>query len=129
MSQLRSRDTAPELALRSELHRRGFRYRVDRAPVPEVRSRADLVLGPAKVAIYVDGCFWHRCPEHGTTPKTNADFWDHKLKRNQERDAEVDRLLDEQGWKVVRVWEHENAVAAADRIEDIVRSRNRQHGI
>lgn len=123
MSRLGSRDTAPELALRSELHRRGFRFRVDRAPVPEVRSRADLVLGPAKVAIYVDGCFWHRCPEHGTTPKANADFWDHKLKRNQERDAEVDRLLGEQGWEVVRVWEHESAAAAADRVEDVVRFR------
>jgi len=123
MSRLGSRDTAPELALRSELHRRGFRFRIDRAPVPGVRSRADLVMGPAKVAVYVDGCFWHRCPEHGTMPKSNADFWDRKLKRNQERDLEVDRLLDARGWKVVRVWEHEDAAAAADRVEEVVRSR------
>ena len=123
MSRLGSRDTAPEIALRSELHRRGFRFRIDRRPVPGVRSRADLVLGPAKVAVYVDGCFWHRCPEHGTMPKANADFWDRKLKRNQERDLEVDRLLDERGWKVVRIWEHEDVTAAADRVEGIVRSR------
>jgi DNA mismatch endonuclease (patch repair protein) len=123
MSRLGSRDTAPELALRSELHRRGFRFRIDRAPVPGVRSRADLVMGPAKVAVYVDGCFWHRCPEHGTMPKANADFWDRKLKRNQERDLEVDRLLDERGWKVVRIWEHEDANAAADRVEAVVHSR------
>lgn len=123
MSRLGSRDTAPELALRSELHRRGFRFRIDRAPVPGVRSRADLVMGPSKVAVYVDGCFWHRCPEHGTMPKANADFWDRKLKRNQERDLEVDRLLDEGGWKVVRIWEHEAVSEAADRVEAAVRSR------
>jgi DNA mismatch endonuclease, patch repair protein len=80
-------------------------------------------MGPAKVAVYVDGCFWHRCPEHRTTPKANAEFWDRKLTRNQERDVETDRLLDEHGWAVVRIWEHEDPAEAADRVESLVRSR------
>jgi len=123
MSRVGQRDTAPEVALRSELHRRGYRFRVDRAPVADVRSRADLVFGPARVAVYVDGCFWHRCPEHGTMPKANADFWNEKLTRNQERDAEVDLLLEQRGWKVVRVWEHEQPASAADRVEAAVRAQ------
>ena len=89
MSRVRRRDTAPELELRSELHRRGLRYRVDRRPLKGVPSRADLVFGPAKVAVYVDGCFWHSCPEHGTMPRSNEAFWQDKLARNQERDAAV----------------------------------------
>lgn len=123
MSRVGRRDTAPELALRSELHRRGFRFRVDRAPVADVRSRADLVFGPARVAVYVDGCFWHSCPEHATTPRSNAEFWERKLKRNRERDGETNRLLQEHGWEVLRIWEHENPVEAADRVEAIVRTR------
>lgn len=116
MSRLGRRDTTPELAIRSELHRRGLRFRVDRAPVPGLRSRADIVFGPAKVAVYVDGCFWHSCPEHGTRPKANAEWWERKLDRNQERDRETDCVLREHGWKVVRIWEHEDPVAAADRV-------------
>lgn len=123
MSRLGRRDTAPELALRSELHRRGLRFRVDRAPVLGVRSRADIVLGPARVAVYVDGCFWHSCPKHGTRPKANAEFWDRKLKRNSERDAETNRRLQEHGWAVLRIWEHEDPTEAADRVESLVRSR------
>jgi DNA mismatch endonuclease (patch repair protein) len=123
MSRLGRRDTLPELALRSELHRRGLRFRVDRAPLPGLRSRADIVFGPARVAVYVDGCFWHSCPEHATRPKSNAEWWEKKLRRNQERDAETDRALREQGWEVVRVWEHENPVEAADRIEAVLRTR------
>jgi DNA mismatch endonuclease (patch repair protein) len=123
MSRLGRRDTLPELALRSELHRRGLRFRVDRAPVRGVRSRADVVLGPARVAVYVDGCFWHSCPEHGTSPKANAEWWESKLQRNRERDAETDRLLREHGWEVVRIWEHEDPTEAADRVEQLVRAR------
>jgi DNA mismatch endonuclease (patch repair protein) len=128
MSRLGRRDTAPELALRSELHRRGLRFRVDRAPVPSVRSRADIVLGPARVAVYVDGCFWHSCPEHGTRPATNVSFWDQKLKRNCERDRETNRLLSEHGWAVMRIWEHEDPIAAADRVERVVQSRLQLQG-
>jgi DNA mismatch endonuclease (patch repair protein) len=121
MSRVRRRDTAPELELRSELHRRGLRYRVDRRPLKGVPSRADLVFGPAKVAVYVDGCFWHSCPEHGTMPRSNEAFWQDKLARNRERDATVNELLAAAGWTVVRVWEHEEIDAAADRVESAVR--------
>lgn len=123
MARLGRRDTGPELVIRSELHRRGFRFRVDRAPLPGVRSRADIVFGPARVAVYVDGCFWHSCPEHGTSPKANADWWERKLKRNRERDAETDNALRRHGWEVVRIWEHEDPVAAADRVETALTRR------
>jgi DNA mismatch endonuclease (patch repair protein) len=121
MSRVRRRDTAPELELRSELHRRGLRYRVDRRPLKVIPSRADLVFGPAKVAVYVDGCFWHSCPEHGTMPRSNEAFWQDKLGRNQERDAAVNEALTAQGWTVVRIWEHEEIKSAADRVEEAVR--------
>jgi DNA mismatch endonuclease (patch repair protein) len=114
------------MTLRSELHRRGFRYRVDQAPAPDVRSRADLVFGPTRVAVYVDGCFWHSCPEHGTSPKANADFWKKKLDRNRERDAETNCHLKSRGWQVIRVWEHEDPIKAANRVEAAVDSRLRK---
>jgi DNA mismatch endonuclease (patch repair protein) len=120
MSKLGRRDTLPERAIRSELHRRGLRFRIDRAPLPGLRSRADIVFGPARVAVYVDGCFWHSCPEHGTRPKANAEWWGRKLDRNQERDRETDRVLRENGWEVVRIWEHEDPVEAADRVHRLV---------
>jgi DNA mismatch endonuclease (patch repair protein) len=123
MSKLGRRDTLPELAIRSELHRRGFRFRVDRAPLPGLRSRADIVFGPARVAVYVDGCFWHSCPEHGTKPKANAEWWERKLERNRERDAETDRALREQGWEVVRIWEHEDPGEAAERVIRAIEGR------
>lgn len=123
MSKLGRRDTLPERAIRSELHRRGFRFRVDRAPVPGLRSRADIVFGPARVAVYVDGCFWHSCPEHGTRPKANAEWWERKLDRNQERDRKTDRVLREHGWEVVRIWEHEDPVEGAARVERALRQR------
>jgi DNA mismatch endonuclease, patch repair protein len=125
MSRLGQRDTTPELALRSELHRRGLRFRVDRAPVPGIRTRADIVFPREKVAVYVDGCFWHGCPDHGTMPKANAAFWGPKLARNKERDDEIDQALSQQGWTVIRVWEHEDPVAAADRVEPLVRLTRR----
>jgi DNA mismatch endonuclease, patch repair protein len=128
MAKVRTRDTSPELALRSELHRRSLRFRVDRAPLRELRSRADIVFGPARVAVYVDGCFWHRCPEHESMPKANKEYWEQKLARNVERDAEVDRRLDESGWRVIRVWEHEEPETAANRVEAAVRSRVRSRG-
>jgi DNA mismatch endonuclease (patch repair protein) len=127
MSRVRTRDTAPELELRSELHRRGLRYRVDRRPLKGVPSRADLVFGPARVAVYVDGCFWHSCPEHGTMPRSNEAFWQEKLARNRERDATLNALLATAGWTVVRVWEHEAIAAAADRVEAAVRASLSRH--
>lgn len=90
----------------------------------DVRSRADLVFGPSKVAVYVDGCFWHGCPEHGTMPKANAEFWRQKLEKNKARDATTVAKLRERGWTVVRIWEHECVVEAADLVEDLVRQRH-----
>lgn len=109
-----SRDTKPELALRRELHRRGFRYRVGTAPVAGLRRRADIVFTRRKIAVFVDGCFWHRCPEHGSDPRNNAEWWRSKLDGNVERDRQTNALLSAAGWRVVRVWEHDNPVAAAD---------------
>lgn len=117
----RSRDTGPELKLRRILHARGLRYFVNRRPAPSVRRTADLVFPRAKVAVFVDGCFWHGCPEHHTVAKKNADFWAAKVMRNRERDAETTRLLGDLGWTVVRVWEHTPVEAAADVVEDAVR--------
>jgi DNA mismatch endonuclease, patch repair protein len=124
MQAARRRDTAPELALRRELHRRGYRYRVDVAPLPGLRRRADLVFSRKHLAVYVDGCFWHSCPQHATQPKSNAEWWSDKLATNRRRDRDTDRSLRENGWTVVRVWEHEDAVTAADRIEEVLRSNS-----
>ena len=114
----RRRDTAPELALRRELHRRGVRYYVDRAPMKGVRRRADLVFPRRKVAVYVDGCFWHSCPQHATFPKNNAQWWAEKLAGNVTRDRDTDTRLTDAGWTVVRIWEHENPMVAADRVQE-----------
>lgn len=115
------RDTEPEMRLRRVLFARGLRYRVDRAPLRGVRRRADIVFGPAKVAVYVDGCFWHSCPEHATVPKNNREWWIEKLEANVARDRDTDRQLAEAGWQVIRVWEHEDMEAAADRVMQLVR--------
>lgn len=123
MQSCRGRDTKPELQLRSLLHRRGLRYRVDKSVLKGVRRRADIVFGPAKVVVFVDGCFWHGCPDHGTWPKANARFWREKIETNQQRDADTDERLREDGWEVIRVWEHEDPEPAADRIEKAVRKR------
>jgi DNA mismatch endonuclease (patch repair protein) len=119
----RSRDTRPELILRSLLHRRGLRYRVGARPVPGSRWTADVVFIRAKVAVFVDGCFWHRCPDHYRQPASNVDYWVAKVSRNVTRDQEVDALLSDAGWTVLRIWEHEDPMEAADRIEQQVRSR------
>lgn len=122
--QQRTRDTKPELVLRRLLHARGLRYRIDQQVIPGLRRRADLVFRRAKVAVFVDGCFWHRCPDHGNLPKANAAWWEAKLDRNVERDRDTDQRLADAGWTVVRVWEHEirdDAEAAAHRVAEAVR--------
>ena len=119
----RSRDTAPELALRRLLHAQGFRDRVSARPLKAVRRTADMVFRSAQVAVFVDGCFWHRCPVHSTDPKTNADYWTPKLRRNVERDRETDQLLADAGWVSVRVWEHEDPQEAAGLVASIVTAR------
>lgn len=116
MARQRRRDTGAELALRRELHRRGLRYRVD-VPVPGLpRRRADLLFSKAKVAVFVDGCFWHGCKEHKTMPRANDVWWRQKLDRNVERDQETDRHLIASGWRVVRVWEHDPIDEAVTRV-------------
>jgi DNA mismatch endonuclease (patch repair protein) len=121
MQATRQSGTAAELALRRELHRRGHRYRVDLTPLPGLRRRADIVFPRARVAIFVDGCFWHSCPEHATVPKHNQAWWQTKLAGNVDRDRDTDHRLTQSGWIVLRVWEHEPASAAADRIEELLR--------
>ncbi len=116
-------DTAPEVALRSELHHRGLRFRKHVAPLAGLRCRADVVFSRAKVAVFVDGCFWHRCPEHATFPKANADWWRMKLAQTVERDERNNAALAEAGWLVIRVWEHEDPRPAADRVQRAVASR------
>ncbi|AYV27906.1 Very short patch repair protein [Streptomyces sp. ADI95-16] len=123
MSRQKSKDTRIELALRRALHAAGLRYRVHRRPVKGVRREADIVFGPARVAVFVDGCFWHGCPEHATWPRRNAEFWRGKIEGNQARDRDTDARLAESGWLAVRVWEHEAVDEAAVRVRRIVLAR------
>lgn len=123
MQSNRRRDTGPEKAVRSALHALGLRFRVDFAIRPtEGRSvRPDLVFSRRRVAVFVDGCYWHGCPIHATWPKTNAGFWKDKIETNRRRDADTRRRLEADGWVVIRIWEHEDPAAAAATIEQVVR--------
>lgn len=103
----RRRDTSPEMIVRRRLHALGFRYRVSVRPIRNVRRTADIVFTRAKVAVFIDGCFWHGCPEHYQAPARNAEFWLAKRLRNQERDAETHARLTAEGWRLLRFWEHE----------------------
>lgn len=126
MRSQKRRETEPEMGLRRQLWSRGLRYRVD-APLPISgrRRRADLLFPGPRVAVFVDGCYWHACPQHGTTPKSNTSWWAEKLAANVRRDRDTDTQLDSIGWLSVRVWEHENPAQAADRVELLVRNRAR----
>ncbi|MGA9876875.1 MAG: very short patch repair endonuclease [Solirubrobacteraceae bacterium] len=117
----RSVDTRHEVALRSELHRRGLRFRKHVALVPGVRFRPDIVFPSQRVVVECLGCFWHCCPIDGIVPRTNSDYWGAKLARNVERDQRNARAVAEAGWELVIVWEHEDPVIAADRIEALIR--------
>lgn len=113
--------TDPEMALRSELHRRGLRFRKD-LPL-RVRDRVvrpDIVFTRARLAVFVDGCFWHACAEHGTQPKANTDYWRPKLERNVARDRSVNEALADAGWRVLRAWEHEPVSDVARRVQALV---------
>lgn len=118
----RGRDTRPELALRSAVHALGLRYRVNTRPLSRVRRTADLVFSRARVAVFLDGCFWHGCPQHHTVAATNAGFWADKVTANRRRDADTDRLLADAGWISLRIWEHEDPGEAAQRVRAVVRS-------
>ena len=112
----RSRDTSPELRVRSLVHRRGLRYRVAQRPIPTLRRTADLVFRRAKVAVFIDGCYWHGCPEHYKQPSTNTAYWRDKIEGNRRRDQETDELLAQAGWEVLRFWEHEDEDEVADAV-------------
>jgi DNA mismatch endonuclease (patch repair protein) len=120
MSRQASHDTQPELLLRRALHRQGLRYRVHLRPERGIRRQADIVFTRAKVAVFVDGCFWHRCPQHGTEPKANSAWWKVKLDKNVGRDRETDQVLTAAGWTVIRVWEHEDPETAADHVAELL---------
>jgi len=120
----RHRDTAPELAIRRLTHATGLRYRVDHAPLPSHRRlRADMVFTRTRVAVFIDGCFWHGCPDHHRPARTNAEFWSAKVAGNRERDARTNALLRDAGWTVLRFWEHEPPAAVVARIAAAVRGR------
>ncbi|MFD6876719.1 MULTISPECIES: very short patch repair endonuclease [unclassified Streptomyces] len=124
----RGKDTGPELALRRLLYRRGLRYRVDARPVPEIRRRADLVFPGTRVAVFVDGCYWHGCPEHYRPATRNAEFWRDKIDGNRNRDIETNEALRSAGWTVIRVWEHEAPESAAELIAQRVQARRAAGG-
>jgi DNA mismatch endonuclease (patch repair protein) len=123
MQSNKSRDTKPELALRSAVHALGLRYRVGAKPLAGLRRTADLVFPTARVAVFLDGCFWHGCPEHHTVAAANAKFWADKVSGNRTRDRDTDARLEAAGWVSVRVWEHEDPADAALRVESVVRAR------
>ncbi len=113
MSRQASRDTNPELAVRRLLHGSGHRYRLHR-PVPGLPRRSiDIAFPGPRIAVFLDGCFWHGCPKHATSPKANAEWWRQKLDRNIARDRETTEHLVNAGWTVLRFWEHEDPVSVA----------------
>ncbi|HEX9519622.1 MAG TPA: very short patch repair endonuclease [Streptosporangiaceae bacterium] len=118
----RRADTKPELALRRALHGLGFRYRKDyRLDLADgVRVRPDIVFTARKVAVFVDGCFWHCCPEHGSQPAANTWYWEPKLRRNVDRDRAADTALGQAGWTVIRFWEHESIDVAVAKVVDVI---------
>jgi len=129
MQAAKPRDTAPEKALRSALYKKGLRFRTDEKPIKDLNRKADIVFLRTKVAVFVDGCFWHGCPIHGTQAKANADFWREKIKRNQERDADTTKQLEAAGWNIIRVWEHEDPEKAATEICNIIDRRKKERSV
>jgi DNA mismatch endonuclease, patch repair protein len=123
MQSNKGKDTKPELALRSAVHGLGLRFRVSARPLKDLRRTADLVFPKAKVAVFLDGCFWHGCPEHHTVAVAHAEFWADKVRGNVARDRDTDERLAEAGWVSLRVWEHEDPQKAALRIRDLVVTR------
>jgi DNA mismatch endonuclease, patch repair protein len=103
MSRIRGKNTKPELILRQALWKRGFRYRIHF----KLPGRPDIVFPKKRIAIFVDGCFWHGCPQHAVKPKSNTDFWSKKIQGNIDRDKRITEQLRNEGWTVLRFWEHE----------------------
>lgn len=118
----RQKDTLPEMKLRRALHALGFRFRVNVQPLSGVRRRADIVFARQRVAIFVDGCFWHGCRRHKSAPRNNGDWWCQKIDANRRRDRDTDERLQKAGWTVVRVWEHEPVEKAVTQVRRIMDS-------
>lgn len=123
----RSRNTKPELAVRRLLHARGLRYRVNFRPLPEYRRTADVAFTRSRIAVFIDGCFWHGCPNHYRAPASNATYWSEKVRRNRSRDIETTHLLQVAGWTVLRFWVHEDAGTIADAVAKVVRQNPSTH--
>lgn len=123
MRNTRRRDTPAEMAVRRDLHARGIRFLVDRTVHGAGRARPDLVFPRVRVVVFLDGCYWHACPVHGTIPKKNREWWTAKIRANVERDRRHDKELAAAGWTVLRFWEHEDSRSVADQIEPLVRGR------
>ncbi|MFF0741253.1 very short patch repair endonuclease [Streptomyces sp. NPDC004111] len=121
----KGRDTKPELALRSAVHALGLRFRVSTRPLPKVRRTADLVFTRVRLAVFLDGCFWHGCPQHHQLSATNTQYWTEKLETNRRRDRQTDQWLHDAGWELLRVWEHEDPVAAALRVQEAYEQRSK----
>ena len=126
MSRLPRRDTLPELAIRHLVHQAGLRYIVDARPVPSLHRRADLVFRGPKIAAFVDGCYWHGCPDHCRLSGQNLGYWTSKIDTNRQRDADTDRRLTDEGWEVFRAWTHECPEEVAAALIELVRSRSQQ---
>nr|WP_263987713.1 very short patch repair endonuclease [Mycolicibacterium novocastrense] len=126
MAGIRRCDTRPEIVLRRALHRLGLRFRKDfPVRIGSKTIRPDIVFTKRRVAVFVDGCFWHSCPEHGRRPTVNDEYWGPKLARNMARDQEQTFLLKQEGWSVLRFWEHEDPLSAADRVAQYARKAYR----
>lgn len=126
---MRQKGTRAKIDLRRALHAKVLRYRFHVPLLKKLRRIADIVFSRAMVVVFVDGCFWHGCPEHASWPKSNVDFWREKIETNRSRDADTDQRLHALGWETVRIWEHEDASQAASRIAELVDARrvNRAH--
>jgi DNA mismatch endonuclease, patch repair protein len=122
MSDQRTRDTTPEVALRHRLHAMGLRYRLHRSVLQGSRRTHDIVFVGPRVVVDVHGCFWHGCEQHYVAPMANAEFWSVKIAGNRARDADTHNRLEEAGWTHVIVWEHEDPDAAAERVASVVRT-------
>lgn len=126
MKSVRRTGTKAELLLQQALDSMGFKYKVNASVIPNSTRKADIIFLKEKIVVFVDGCFWHGCPLHGTKAKANAEFWYLKIKANKRRDKDTNRKLEKEGWLVIRVWEHEDPKEAAAKIADLVREKRKQ---
>lgn len=129
MARVRQKGTDAEVALRQEMHRIGLRYRTDYEVLRKPRRVADVAFPGRKIAIFVDGCFWHGCPEHATWPKQNADFWRQKIEANRQRDSDTNERLRSFGWTVLRFWSHESPTEAARTVAHMVAMIDPKHRV